>query len=253
MEFNGIKSTPLGEVKVEDEVCMNCGSKGTTSAIISGKYFHVLWIPALSLGKEVSTKCSHCGKEYQGVEKFNTLKSNYKTPWNHWLFSILLLALVSISFLFNITGNSDEDPRMVMVENDLKVLDSVKVVSGDSLGQAMQSFFNTKTTKKFVAGTVVQMDPSEFSYYTKRNTNKVLLLVKMPSLGALKEDNQGEYIDLVKEFISSNKSIQGKEIYAGIAGSFDLSTAITPTSEEKGSYMSQIVLCDFYGSKVVKK
>ena len=44
----------------------------------------------------------------------------------------------------------------------------------------------------------------------------------------------------------------GKEIYLGIVNSFDLTLAITPKSEETGSYMSQIVLCDFYGSSTVK-
>jgi hypothetical protein len=253
MDFNGTRSAKLGENKLTGYTCEKCQKEGNVHMSILAKYFHILWIPTLSLGKEASTKCFSCGNENEHEslspelkERFKIIKVGYKAPWYHWSFSVILIVLIGISFIFSATGNSEEDPRMAMIEKDEKVLDTKNIQTGDSLAAALKAYVEGKLEKAIDTKSLSVFDPKEFSYYSKTNGKKILLLVKVSNYGNLKEDKQEEIISTVKEFIKKEKSLQDKEIYLGIKSMFDLKMAATPKGEETGAYMSEILLCDFY-------
>ncbi len=253
MEFTGTKLKTLGTVRLPYTVCRNCNVKGTTDLVVSANYFHMLWIPTLSLGKSGTMECQSCQIETEQddfpeevKQEYKKIKSGYKAPWYHSLLSIVLAALIGLSFLFSVTGIKETDPREAMYNSDLEVKAKQRMQPGDALAEVFLAF----VTKSIPA----KADPASVSCYTKANGEKVLLLVTVPSYRILSEDEQSELRGVIDEFISKNEQLKEQEVYLGVYGMMNLLKYFkTPAEEgEEGGYLGALALYEFYGNKPAK-
>ena len=106
MIFFGVKQIYIGA----DETymrCPSCESHTDTELLISGKYFHIYWIPFWPFEKEMSSVCSKCGLKRYNLpieDKFISdaaeMKRKFKYPW----FTYIGLAAVSFVIAFIIVS-----------------------------------------------------------------------------------------------------------------------------------------------------
>lgn len=237
--ISGTKSQKLGTVMVAGFSCPECKKSNSTEIIISAEYFHVMWIPAISLGKKASSQCT-CKFKIEGEkfpealkEVYSRNKSSYKTPWYHWTLSVILFLLIGISFLFNVTGNSYTDPREAMLTKDLEQVQAERISKGDTLAEKIFAVLEKNSV-------------SEASCLTKSKDKKLLVLVRIAAYNQMEAENRDALTGTIKEFVSSDPIFKGKEVYLGILSNSDLKEAKTPFKEENNGYLAQLALYDFY-------
>lgn len=248
MDLAGSKLKPLGTERLSEVVCSNCGAKGTTEMTVSVNHLQILFMPTFSIGKVGSAECTKCQHETEQEDfseqlktEYKKIKSNYKIPLYHYSFSIVLAVLIGISFLFSITGNAVVDPRESMYEKDLAAMGAQKQQPGDTLAGKFLAYMKQKADP--------MTNPADMSCLTKRNGNKVLFFVTIPSYKLLQEDRQQELLDLVTGFIAEEKSLEGKELYLAVYGLMDLVKYYKTPKEEgtEGGYLTNLALYEFYG------
>ncbi|WP_299838176.1 zinc-ribbon domain-containing protein [uncultured Tenacibaculum sp.] len=113
--FFGVKKSKIGVATIrENTVCSHCGTEKSFQGIIYNSYFHVFWIPIISVGKSREVTCGHCKKRYDDGEIPDNIrvaldraveKSNVKTPkWHSFgclaIFFMFALSLTISLFAF---------------------------------------------------------------------------------------------------------------------------------------------------------
>ena len=74
--FFGTRSTKIQSQRVTGHTeCPYCNSQNSFIATTFGTYFHIFWIPIITLGRRTVVECSHCKKTYDEKE----LPVNVKT------------------------------------------------------------------------------------------------------------------------------------------------------------------------------
>jgi hypothetical protein len=254
MELNESKLKSLGTVLLPELECKNCHEKGTTEMTVSVNNLQIIFIPAFSLGKAGSAKCTKClletkQNDFSEEQKtaFHKIKSNYKIPLSHYSLSIVLIVLIGISFLFSVTGNAIVDPREKQYEEDLTAMGTQKQQPQDTLAGKFLTYMNQKAN--------ALMRPEEMACFTRRKDDKVLFLVTIPSYKLLPEKSQEEVVDLITGFTAAEKSLEGKKLYLAVYGLLDLVKYYkTPTEEgAEGGYTTDLALYEFYGTTPASK
>lgn len=254
MEISESKLKPLGTVLLPELVCNHCHEKGTTEMTVSVNNLQIMFIPAFSLWKVGSAKCTKCLHETKQPDfseeqktAFHKIKSNYKIPLSHYSLSIVLAVLIGISFLFSVTGNATVDPREKQYENDLAAMGAQKQAPQDTLAGKFLTYINQKAN--------VLMQPKEMACFTRKKDDKILFLVTVPSYKLLPEKSQEEVVDLITGFTAAEKSLEGKKLYLAVYGLQDLVKYYkTPTEEgSEGGYTTDLALYEFYGPAPISK
>lgn len=67
--FFGTRSTKIQSQKVKGHTeCPYCNTQNSFIATTFGTYFHIFWIPIITLGRRTVVECSHCKKTYDEKE-----------------------------------------------------------------------------------------------------------------------------------------------------------------------------------------
>jgi len=132
MIFYGTKGTHLHSEKVSGVKCTHCEQQNAHTISIFGKYFYIYWIPIFPLGKKGVSECNHCKATYERKNMSEQLKlahdnvkRNTKTPFTHWIGSLLAGVLI----LFVIYSVKQHDKDVDIYINNPKVNDIIKYKS----------------------------------------------------------------------------------------------------------------------------
>ncbi|RKF03126.1 hypothetical protein C8N26_2116 [Tenacibaculum lutimaris] len=132
MIFYGTKGTHLHSEKVSGVKCTHCEQQNAHTISIFGKYFYIYWIPIFPLGKKGVSECNHCKATYERKNMSEQLKlahdnvkRNTKTPFAHWIGSLL----VGVLILFVIYSVKQHDKDVDIYINNPKVNDIIKYKS----------------------------------------------------------------------------------------------------------------------------
>ena len=103
--------------------CPHCGKKGGIVNSVFGRYFHIFWIPAFSLGKTGASQCTHCNRVYERKEMDNDMKRAYKTMKSDsrvpiWHFSGVFIVALLVGF-FMISDKVEAQEDQSYIENPL--------------------------------------------------------------------------------------------------------------------------------------
>lgn len=113
MVFFGTKSVRIKSESENFLKCCNCEKQGGVSFVFFSKHVHIYWIPVFPCGRDTFAICENCGDERsvtrmpdQYKSKYNTLKSDAKTPL--WQFSGLGVIGVLIGLAFYISAQNNK-------------------------------------------------------------------------------------------------------------------------------------------------
>jgi hypothetical protein len=95
--------------------------------------------------------------------------------------------------------------------------------------------------------------PEEYSYLTKQNGNKQLILIKIPSLKRVQKSERTAVFKIVGSYMDVVDSLHTKELYLGIHGKINMMMVKTPTTEESSNFVSDDPLFEFYGPRPPSK
>jgi hypothetical protein len=97
----------LGENKTIigiDEVfihCPSCESYQWSDIMVSGKYFHLYWIPIFPLDKELNIICRKCGLKRYGlsfnskiISNYGEIKDKFRHPWYTYIGICILIVFI---------------------------------------------------------------------------------------------------------------------------------------------------------------
>lgn len=247
MIFFGSKASKIGQTDIPGIFCEHCGTQNKTRLTVFGKYAHIYWIPFFPVGKKAVAECQHCMRTTaeEGFspalrEKYESIKSNFKAPFTHWILSIGLAAVV---LLITVIGFfKEEDPRRDLLHQDLQAM-QVGAAESDTLGKQLSGLFSIAI--------VDELHPESFSFLTKTSGNKQLILIKIPDLKKVEKTAREELFGIMDQVITAIDSTHSKSIYLGVHGKFNMMMVKTPTSKDSDNIVSEDPLYDFYGEKPV--
>jgi len=106
MIFYGSKSTMLNENMITKFSCPSCDSDNSLRMNIWGTYYHLYWIPTITLGRKKATiQCGHCQRSLE-EQNFNEpqkqLSNKYKSESSIplWYYTGAVIIGLFISFIF---------------------------------------------------------------------------------------------------------------------------------------------------------
>jgi hypothetical protein len=90
--------------------CPSCESSQWSDIMVTGKYFHIYWIPILPVDKELNIICKNCGLKRYGLSFNNKIISNYAEiknrfshPWFTYIgiciFIVLIMSIIMVRLL----------------------------------------------------------------------------------------------------------------------------------------------------------
>lgn len=250
MIINGLNKPKIGTVKISNFNCNHCGVSSKHTITVLGRYVHFFWIPTFPAGKIVTSECSNCHiitKKKNFSPQLNRLydlhKGKVKRPIFHWSGAI---ALVSIIVLFMLTlDSSEKDYRNDLLNKDLLLLSSSPLTNGDTLGNQIKlkvdAFFEQKGKN---------ITPS---CLTKIQNNRVLVILKVPSIKKVEKKNRLRLLNLIHTTLDSNEISNNKLRYIGIKGIIFYKVIETPYGIKKGNMVTRDSLYEFYGQIAQKE
>lgn len=245
-----MRASKIGRFDVSNTVCQQCGKQEIQDVTVFGRYLHVFWIPVFPLGRKVVSECCGCyttikKREFtpqlkRGLEQH---KSEARRPIWHWSGSIILGLLIAL--IAFIGGNAVSDPRSDLLQADLNAMVSNPTLEFDSVSYAIKEILDFSV--------VDELQPQRFKYFTKVDSNKALILVKIPKLRKVRKEDRLEIIEMIELAIESTPDLDDKEIYMGVEGRISIMLVKTPTALKNGRFITESPLYEFYGPKTKEK
>lgn len=248
MIIYGSRASRLGSFDVENTKCQHCESYSTQHVSFFGKYAYLYWIPIFPIGKVAVAECTNCLKTIEKNEfpadlkgAAEEAKAQIKSPWWHWIGVLIIAALVAI---LSLTGPSEDnnDSRNIFLKEDLTKLTGSPSLESDSISFRIKSLFDILVSD--------EMDPDSYTYYTRVEDERALILVQIPDLEDVEKSSRTQVIELMEMYTDEAATLQGKQIYIGVHGGYNMLLTKTPKGEENSNYASVLPLLDFYGPKV---
>ena len=183
----GTRSSQIAKLEVGDTTCNYCNQQGTQEVSVYGRYFHIFWIPILPMDKKVYSECTHCKKTIEQKDFPPDLKQKYqavaptaKRPIWHSLGILLVGGFFGLMLFFGILSSlfgkrTPPDPRAEAFKADMAQLSGSPSMQSDSLSFKL----------KMQLDKISKLDPENFEYFTKTMDDKLLVLVKIPTLKKL--------------------------------------------------------------------
>ncbi len=246
----GHRATRIGSVDLYGTSCNYCEQSNSQEITVFGRYAHVFWIPMFPLGKVVVSECNHCMRTIRRNEftpqlsrKYEEQKNRLKTPFWHWIGLIiigLLIALISIT-----AKSTPTDPRAKLLNRDLDSMVLNPSQQEDSIAFHIESMMELFVDE--------ENHPERFKYAVKQKEDKILVLMKVPTLKQVRKKNRTEILDMINTSLETEEGIQGKEIYIGVEGKYTIMLLQTPKTIKNGRFISESPLYEFYGQLPLKK
>lgn len=241
-----MKARKIGNFEVSDCPCEHCDEISNQEISVFGRYLHFFWIPIFPLGRKVVSECTYCKKTIPKGEFSPALQQSYqknkskaKRPLRHW-FGLGLIGVLIVAIII-IDANVEEDPRSVLLDDDMNLMTENPTMESDSISYKIKQAFDELTTE--------EMDPSEFEYFTKVQNNKVLILVRVPELRHVEKEARNEALTIIRRVAAEQKDLKGKERYIGVQGFATIMLIQTPTYTANSKLALTYELYDFYGPK----
>jgi hypothetical protein len=93
--------------------CPSCESAQWSDIMVTGKYFHLYWIPILPVDKEVNIICRNCGLKRYGLpfnqkvfSDYEEIKSRFPHPWFNYIGIGVVILFVLVMLLTQLLKNS---------------------------------------------------------------------------------------------------------------------------------------------------
>jgi hypothetical protein len=176
----GVRTKFIKSIPVLHEVCSSCGQAGTTSIVYYQRYFHLIWIPTIPLGKVYYAVCSHCKQTLDKTKMSASLrefaereKANIKTPLKYYLFPLIWVALIGGVIIAGFVGSyfADKDRNTYVLDpkvNDVYIVEGknnkylplkVEKVEGDKITFQLGKY-------EYANGSDAEDDKAEADYYS---------------------------------------------------------------------------------------
>ncbi|MEO0898425.1 MAG: hypothetical protein AAFY71_18580 [Bacteroidota bacterium] len=230
MIIYGVNSRNLHHFNVAHTTCPVCQTKGAQQMNIMGKYFHVYGIPMFPVGRTGIAKCQNCGHEIQEKDfeedlatTYEAVKKKPKRPWRHWGI-IPAYFIISIAFNFFL-GEKDystsiNDQRQIFLNEAVEMMTADPQQNVDSLSFSLKNLFDVLANE--------EVNPEDFEYYSQQNTNKLLVLIRIPNMSQIDRDAWPQIIELVETFTQNRDSYLNKEQFIGVLGNNRLALTKSP-------------------------
>lgn len=242
----GTKASNIGSFDVPKSKCEYCELESTQRISVFGKYAHIFWIPIFPTSKKAIAECTHCKRTIEQkdfsdklIQLYQENKSKAKRPFWHWLGLGIIGSLIALITIIGITA--EEDPRSMMLNNDLSMMSSSPTMESDSISFKIKQIFDQVVTE--------EINPSNFEYLTKIQGNKALILVKMPKLKKVEKSGRSEALEMIEMITNNQQDLNDKEKYIGVQGAISMMLIKTPTYEKNSKLALTNELYEFYGTK----
>lgn len=194
--FFGVRSPKIVTATIKKgTVCESCQQENTFKATVSGSYFHIFWIPIVTLGRSTQLKCSHCKKTYENDEIPLNIQSivgevleakKAKTPKWHSFGCFTIFFLIAFAFFsgcvtmifnsFKTSPVSEEELVSPQIEKVEKIHSTIKEDQKETVKEIKsvkeevptRPQFYSKLNRVFYNG----------SYEPKRKSNPILFNLK---------------------------------------------------------------------------
>lgn len=157
MIFYGTKGSHLYSERVSGVKCNHCEQQESHTISIFGKYFYIYWIPIFPIGKKGISECNHCKATYERKEMSEQLKLAHdnvkrktKTPFTHWVGSLLIGGLIA----FGIYAANQHEKDVVNYISAPQVDDVVEYKSSESAYSTLKVTKVTNDSIFFVANSM---------------------------------------------------------------------------------------------------
>lgn len=261
--FFGTRSTKIKSAEIRGGTeCPNCKSMDSFEASTFAKYFHIFWIPFISLGKKTIVECSNCKKTYfkyqlpENVRRAIQQSDRFDPPKSPRWHNFGAIAFFFLFLLFNVVGvvsvlisdpdsfNFESDPRKEKLEADLE-----KVTDNPNIESQPIAFY----LKTCVALSIEGIKTDKIQYYTKSNGNKLLVLLKVDDMKKINASSRKELVFAVEDCLDIYFT-EKPDYYIGVDGRWNMLLVKTPYDEDLGGrFAKDELLYPFYDKPKIKK
>ncbi len=241
MIFYGTKASNLGQ-QIINAKCDACNSQTKQKVTTFGKYAHIYWIPFFPIGRKSVSECQSCYKTIPNNQFNQNINQAYslnkpKVPIRHWSGGIILALLISGIWFKSATR--EIDPRQELLKAEEQKMTSTPDKELDSTSYLLKAYFDD-----FVAG---EMQPENFEYHTQVDDDKLLVLVEIPTLKNLANDQKPLITQMINQLIDISEGIKDKQRYIGVKGNFVYDVGSTPVNGSGDISAKDIY--EFFGPK----
>jgi len=253
----GTGSGKIANFEINADKCGYCEIDAPQKITVFGRYFDVFWIPVFPIGKKAVAECTHCKKTISQRDFSPKLKEAYqkhklKTPLKHWFLSLLvgvLIAILSsisiISLIFGGESNVAENDSEKDYRSELLKIDINAMVANPSETDTLSFTLNKELT--YIA------EDKNIECFTKVEGDKILVLVKIPSLKDFEKKERPKVIEVIEYEIDGIPSLKDKERYIGVHGKYNMMLIKTPSVEKNSRLLLTGPLYDFYEVEPLKR
>ncbi|MBQ0733138.1 zinc-ribbon domain-containing protein [Aquimarina celericrescens] len=259
--FYGLRSSKLKERKLSNTKCPYCQKENSFTATTFGKYFHFFWIPIIPISKTSVAECSHCKKTYAEKEfsedMMNSLiRANSTNPAKRPLWHgigcmlliipiLIIIGLIVFSLIYHTTNDAPLstaaplDNRRTLLDNDIDKLSESRVFESDS---------TTLFLRNCITGYLnPEIDKSTIKYLTKRNQNKLLILLEIRDIKKIEAKSRKQLITLIEACVEGMSLENTDQFFIGIEGKYNTVLVKTPFDQDLGGrFADKYKLLDFY-------
>lgn len=250
MVIYGMRASKIGRLEIPNTICEQCENQEIQDITVFGRYFHVFWIPMFPVGRTVVGECDGCMKTSKKRKFTPQLKRAYeqhkrkaKRPIWHWTGSIILGLLIALITI--VGGNGVSDPRADLLQADLNAMVSNPTQESDSVSYAIKEIMDITI--------VDELQPHKFKYLTKTDSNKAIILMKIPKLRKVKKEDRLELLEMIEMVVETTPDLAEKDIYIGVEGRISVMLLKTPTELKNGRFIIESPLYEYYGPKSIEK
>jgi|GEM_PF-1701192 len=258
--FAGTKYTLLDSFSLDAIPCPKCGGINTLFAATRAKYFHILGIPFLPLGKETLIKCSGCAQPVNTYDITGPMHGIigqrqfiYKKSWPLWHVSGLIIPIFllfgictfnSVRFIDRI-NNAAPDPALASTQynKDVSMLIVNPSMETDSVSFRIKTYLDRNVTDK--------LEKSNFRYFSRFREGKLLVLLQVDDLYKVGENARGEFIEMIEEILFTYTYSFDRDIYIGVLNQSGPELVSTPSYQDlNGNYANDAYLQEFYNDEL---
>lgn len=260
----GTRASKIKTVQLQGQTqCPHCESQNSFIATTYARYFHVFWIPFFPLLKSTILECSHCKKSYDvdgspesvkaALSKTHELDAPKRPIW-HGCGCLILVAIIAFSMISGVIGyifNKDEidkensDVRKEYLEEAIRKATSKPTIETDSI-----SFY----LKTCVSLSLEGIDMDEIEYYSKVNSDKLLVILKVSDIKKIQASSRKELVYAVDSCIDDFLDMSEYSKYIGVDGNWNMLMVKTPNgSDLGGKFADKKLLLPFYNEEVLEK
>jgi len=265
--FFGTRASKIKDRRISRTTCQYCETKDSFIVSTFSKYFHFFWIPIIPLFKTNVAECSHCKKTYAqhqftpemkaALQKENEINPAKRPIWQG-IGCMLLVGFFVLTFGLSLIGVyfrsnkkpkdlADKDPRMELLDNDIKKITPLLERDKDSVSIALK-----KCIDYDIQGGI---DTDKIEYFSAIQENRILVLLGIKDLKGIKASERKIIIDVVEDCLAAIPYLDTiNQRYIGVEGKWNTVLVKTPTeSDLSGRFADKYKLLPFYGAKEIEK